>query len=271
MTIEYKLNKDNFIEAIKDKEVLKDNVIDLSEIKFADIFGIVSLILLLKGENKKNNKIKIYIPNNINVSNYLQVCGFIDYIKDYAEIKYSAFNIISKIHNKNNNYNNKDYIPIQIINTMEDVELILKNIKSWLKNKNMLENEINKIFTLLLELFGNALDHSDSGEGCIFAMQKYKSKLMISIADFGVGIKESLEKNKSYKGFFESNEEAMKHIFTNKNYISSEDEQGRGNGFFCLNSLSIERNMEFFICSRDGFYSSEKISRKKFKKKQNNL
>lgn len=261
MKIEYKLNKENFIEAIKDKVNLKDNVIDLLDIKFADIFGIVSLILLLKEENKKNNKIQIYIPNNINVSNYLHICGFIDYIKDYAEIKYSARNIISKIHNKNNNYNNKDYIPIQIINTMEDVELIWNDIKLWLKNKNISEDETYKIFTLLLELFGNALDHSDSSEGCIFAMQKYASKLMISIADFGVGIKESLEKNKSYNGFFESNEEAMRHIFTNKNYISSEDEEGRGNGFFCLNSLSIDRKMEFFVCSRDGFYASEYIGR----------
>ena len=104
----------------------------------------------------------------------------------------------------------------------------------------------------------------------LFNEKKYKESIKTCrIIQIMYG--ESLEKNKSYKGFFESNEEAMRHIFTNKNYISSEDEQGRGNGFFCLNTLSIEKEMEFFICSRDGFYSSETVSRKKSKKKQYNL
>lgn len=201
------------------------------------------------------------MPHNLNVSNYLHVLGFIDYIKDLAELKYNAINMLSKLHGKGEIDANKDYIPLEVINNAEDVESILKKITLWLKNKKVSECEINKVFTVLLELFGNALDHSNSGEGCIFAMQKYKTKLMISIADYGMGIKESLEKNRNYIGTFDSNEDAMKYIFTNKNYISSEDEKGRGNGFFCLDSLSIERQMEFFIYSRDGFYSSEYIGR----------
>lgn len=264
MKIKYKLNKNGFLNSINELGGNQfDNNIDLSEIKFADIFGIVSLALLIRSEFSSNNKIQLIMPHNLDVSSYLHISGFIDYIKDVAELKYNGLNILSKFRNKIEIDSNKDYIPLQVINSGDDVEEIVGKIILWLKNKKVPEDEVNKIFTILLELFGNALDHSHSGEGCIFAMQKYKSNLMISIADYGVGIKESLEENKSYIGIFNSNEEAMRHIFTNRNYISSEDEKGRGNGFFCLNNLSIDRQMEFFICSRDGFYASEYIGRKK--------
>ena len=264
MKVRFKLNKRGFCDSLdKLDENQVGNYIDLSEIKFADIFGIVSLALLIKKEYSINNKIQLIMPHNFDVSSYLHISGFINYVRDVAEIKYNGLNIFSKIHGKVEIDSKKDYIPLQIIKSQEDVEAIIDKIISWLRNKGAEENEVNKIFTLLLELFGNALDHSNSENGCIFAMQKYKTKLMISIADYGVGIKESLEKNKKYAGVFKSNEQAMQYIFTNKNYISSEDEKGRGNGFFCLNSLSIEKQMEFYIYSRDGFYESTYIGRKK--------
>lgn len=260
MKVRHKLNKNGFLNSIDSlNENQLDNYIDLSEIKFADIFGIVSLALLIRREYSYNNKIQLIMPNNFDVSSYLHISGFVNYVRDIADVKYNGLNIFSKLHGKIEIDSNKDYIPLQIINSGDDVELIIGKIILWLRNKGVQENEGRKIFTLLLELFGNALDHSNSGGGCAFAMQKYKSKLMISIADYGVGIKESLERNKSYVGIFDSNEDAMQHIFTNRNYISSEDEKGRGNGFFCLNNLSIEKQMEFFICSRDGFYASEYI------------
>ena len=264
MKVRFKLNKRGFFDSLDNLEQNKvGNYIDLSEIKFADIFGIVSLALLIKKEYSNNNKIQLIMPHNFDVSSYLHISGFIDYVKNVAEIKYNGLNILSKFHGKIEIDSKKDYIPLQLIKNQEDVEAIIDKIIFWLRNKGVEEDEVNKIFTLLLELFGNALDHSNSEDGCIFAMQKYKTKLMISIADYGVGIKESLENNKKYVGFFKTNELAMQHIFTNKNYISSEDEKGRGNGFFCLNSLSIEKQMEFYIYSRDGFYASTYIGRKK--------
>ena len=264
MKVRFKLNKNGFLNSLDklDENQIGD-YIDLSEIKFADIFGIVSLALLIKKEYSHNNKIQLIMPHDFDVSSYLNISGFIDYVKNIAEVKYNGLNILSKFHGKIEIDSNKDYIPLQIINSTEDVELIINKIILWLRNKGVEESEVSKIFTLLLELFGNALDHSNSENGCIFAMQKYKTKLMISIADYGVGLKESLEKNKMYVGIFNSNEQAMQHIFTNRNYISSEDEKGRGNGFFCLNNLSIEMQMEFYICSRDGCYASTYIKRKK--------
>lgn len=258
MKVRYKLNKTVFLNSInKSNDIEKENHIDLSEIKFADIFGIISLTLLIKKKSDGNNKISIIMPHDFDVSSYLHISGFIDYVKDITELKYNGLNILSKFHGKIAIDSNKDYIPLQVIKNQDDVELIIGKIISWLLKKGVDKDEVNKIYTLLLELFGNALDHSNSEDGCIFAMQKYKTKLMISIADYGVGIKQSLEKNKKNVGLFNSNEQAMQYIFTNKNYISSEDEIGRGNGFSWLDELSIEKQMEFYICSRDGFYESK--------------
>ena len=260
MKIEYKLNKKGFLKGIIDlnqKQI--DNCIDISEIKFADIFGIVSMTLLLKKEFNNCNKMSVIMPRNLDVSNYLHISGFVDYIKKFANVKYNGLNIISKLHSVPNISDDKEYIPLQVIHNNDDVELIIEKIISWLKNKNIPEDEISKIFTVLVEIFQNAIDHSNSRDGCIFAMQKYQSELMISIADFGIGIKEALAKNKKYVGVFKNNEETMKYIFTEKNYINSENDKFRGNGFYCLNNLSTERKMNFFIISRDGFYSSEYI------------
>ena len=257
MKIEYKLNQDNFIKIIKNKTRIEDNVIDLSEIKFADIFGILSLILMLREEYQKENKMTIYIPNNINVANYLHICGFIDYIKNYAEIKYNPFNLLSKLCNTNNNYTNKDYIPIQKIKCTNDVDNILGKVRLWLEKRGVERREISRIITLLLELIGNALDHSESEEGCLFAMQKYKNTLMISVADFGVGINESISRNTKFKDQFNNNEEIIQYIFTEKNYISGEeDDEGRGNGFFYLNKFTLERKIPFTICTRECCYTS---------------
>lgn len=263
MKIEYKLNKKGFLKGIIDLNKRQiDNCIDISEIKFADIFGIVSMTLLIKKEFNNYNKMSIIMPRNLDVSNYLHISGFVDYIKKFANVKYNGLNIISKLHSVPDIKDNKEYIPFQLIYNNTDIELIIEKIVLWLKNKNISEYEISKIFTVLVEIFQNAIDHSNSEDGCIFAMQKYQSELMISIADFGIGIKEALEKNKKYVGFFKNNEDAMRYIFTEKNYINSEDDKFRGNGFYCLNNFATERKMNFFIISRDGFYSSEYVEGK---------
>lgn len=258
MEVKNKLNKSGFISIIEGfNETKQDNIIDLSNIKFADVFGIVSLILLLKKEKNNGNQIELILPKDFNVANYLHISGFINYVKNMTSIKYKALNYLSKFQGKIDINNNKDYMPIQLVNSTDDIENIVRNVKEWLKNKKIPEITLGRIVTLLSELLDNALHHSNTEIGCVFMMQKYKSKVMISVADFGVGIKESLEKNKKYEKMFVSNTDAMQYIFTDKNYISSIDEKGRGNGFWTLNELSKENKMEFYICSREGFYSLE--------------
>lgn len=264
MEVKHKLNKNGFISIIEEfNETKKDNIIDLSNIKFADVFGIVSLILLLKKENNNGNQTELILPKDFNVANYLHISGFVNYVKNITSIKYKALNYLSKFQGKIDNNNNKDYIPIQLVNNIDDIENIVRNVMEWLEKKKIPEKTAGRIITLLSELLDNALNHSRTQTGCIFMMQKYKNEVMISVADFGVGIKESLEKNKKYENLFISNTDAMQYIFTNKNYISSEDESGRGNGFCSLNELSKKSKMEFYICSREGFYSSEYKKRKK--------
>ena len=255
MKIDYKLNRSGILNKITNINSL-DSEIDLSEILFADVFGIISLILLLKREVNNEKKFDIKMPQNLNVSNYLHICGFVDYIKDFANIKYNGFNIFSRIYGVTQISSNKDYIPIQVIHSDNDVNKLVLEIMDWLKNKGINEKEIGQIFTLLLELLGNSLDHGKSSEPCIFLMQKYNKQLMISIADFGIGIKECLENNSKNKNLFSTNEEAMNFIFKGDNYISSEDERGRGNGFYGLNKFIKERKDSFSICSRDGYYYS---------------
>ena len=141
MKISNKLNQQSFIEEISNNEII-DNIIDVSEIRFADIFGIISLIMLLKREYKENNKITLYLPHNLNVANYLHICGFVDYVKEYADIKYNAFNIISKIYNEPVISNSKDYIPIQVIKNKGDATKIVTNVIKWLRYKNIEDKKI---------------------------------------------------------------------------------------------------------------------------------
>ena len=129
MKIEYKLNKKGFLKGIIDlnqKQI--DNCIDISEIKFADIFGIVSMTLLLKKEFNNCNKMSVIMPRNLDVSNYLHISGFVDYIKKFANVKYNGLNIISKLHSVPNISDDKEYIPLQVIHNNDDVELIIEKI-----------------------------------------------------------------------------------------------------------------------------------------------
>jgi len=266
MKIKNKLNKPNFIELLSGEVKEDDCVIDLSEIKFADIFGILSLILLIKRQYKNGNKIKVYMPRDINVSNYLNVCGFTDYVGEYTYIKYSGLSMITKMTRVTKEFENKEYIPINEISNDEDVNEIITKLKFWLSNRKVDDSKIHNIRTLLLELFGNIQEHSKSEDGCIFAMQKYKDHLMIGIVDFGIGIKNSLENNQKYSNMFDSTEQVLKHIFTDKNYISSVPEDTRGNGFLELNQLSLKEKEEFSILSNDGYYTSEYIGGKNTRK-----
>ena len=250
MKLRNRLNQQCFIEEIGKYE-MNDKVIDLSEIKFADIFGIISLIMILKREYEKNNTINLYLPHNLNVANYLHICGFVNCAKKYANIKYNAFNLISKIYSPLEILDTKDYIPIQIIRNKNEATKIVMNVIKWLQNKKI--DDFN-ICTLLLELMDNSLNHANSNDGTIFIMQKYQDTLMISIADFGVGIKECIETNTYYKDMFENNESLIKYIFESNNYISSENSKERGNGFYGLSKYINESRNCFSICSRDGFY-----------------
>lgn len=250
MKISNKLNQQCFIEEISKYGII-NNSIDISKIKFADIFGIISLIMLLKKEYEKNNRINLYLPHNLNVANYLHICGFVDCAKEYANIKYNAFNIIPKIYSSPTISNTKDYIPIQIIRNKSDATKIVTNVINWLKYKGI--DDFN-ICTILLELMDNSLNHAKSKNGSIFIMQRYQSTLMISIADFGVGIKECIETNTDYKDMFDNNESIMKYIFSSNNYISSENSKERGNGFYGLSKYINESKNCFSIYSRDGFY-----------------
>ena len=125
--------------------------------------------MILKREYEKNNTINLYLPHNLNVANYLHICGFVNCAKKYANIKYNAFNLISKIYSPLEILDTKDYIPIQIIRNKNEATKIVINVIKWLQNKKI--DDFN-ICTLLLELMDNSLNHANSNDGSIFIMQK---------------------------------------------------------------------------------------------------
>lgn len=249
--------------AVYDLDLLfkADVTIDLSNITFAEPFGIMGLLIFITHLYEIDGiRSCIVLPNKIDVKNYLLNAALSRINSDYFTCKTSGGNIISWVNYYMRNWS-MNFIPITKITSLEDIDPINNTVELWLKENDYSEEESVDIQVLISELCQNVIYHSCSAHGGMVMLQAYTPKIgdkqkrcILSIGDNGIGILQSLKKNPKYESEF--NDECYAINFTLNNGPSSIiDGQFRGNGFYNLDRLTTKHEANLYIHSHGGLIS----------------
>lgn len=221
----------------------KNNIIDLSEMRWISPLSILPVASLLFELQAKGGELSVIKPNNLNTKSYLRTIKFFEgaHTIDYLERHRSYIPIVS-LPNK----------PTEVKNR-EQVEAYLKDI--LLEKINCKRNLSNTVGYALAEMFGNIWEHSKTKYGWFLA-QYYKSKNYVDICflDNGISIRGSYTR-KEIKTTSDAG--AIKLALKGKSTKVPEIE--RGYGLWTTRRLITESLLkgEFLILSgRGGYYKS---------------
>ena len=185
------------IDFLLDPEVQEDSaVIDLTPITFIRPVGVVGLLAAIERIAKRRDvpKIDIHLPSNPDVRAYLRQAGVFDVMREYVSFQ---------------GLQPEDVIPQQVH------ERLMVPCTHFLKESDIdeLSGQMEDLFyteflgyasllqpchEIFSELATNVVYHAESGGGYVLAQQynfSSGSVVDIAVADCGIGIRASLQKN----------------------------------------------------------------------------
>lgn len=237
--------------------------INLSPITFSDPFGIMALTLFIRSLSKDRGlRTHLILPNDQNANSYLCNSGFLSYSSDYIQYVQNYVPINSPSDRLLGQSTN--FIPLTPILKEQDIGEINNKVERFLtlNSYHYSMEEINDIQVMISELCQNVIYHSESNSDYrgLFSMQGYKPKksgtrkfCIFSIADAGVGIKNSLQKNPLYYDQVFSDCKAISLAL--KEGVSRIENDFRGNGLYDLNRLTKKHRANLYIHSHGGLVS----------------
>jgi hypothetical protein len=105
-------------------------------------------------------------------------------------------------------------LDISIMHTHDSISVVLRKTGEILQNLNYTPVGRGHVLEVLSELCSNVLMHAKSDFGAIAAMQTYRTKsgaryVVISIGDYGVGVRASLAANPKFQSRLDSDAQAL--------------------------------------------------------------
>jgi len=238
-------------------------IIDLTQMTFADPFGIMGLTLLVRSVRlDTNTKCRVLLPSDSAAKSYLVKSGCLVFCSKHIECERSYLGTFDRVFG---NLLKRNFIPLTPISSENDIGPINNQVESFLieNNYHYSKEEINDIQVMISELCQNVIYHSESAipERGLFFMQGYKPKMsgkgkfcMVSIGDAGIGIRNSLNKNPRLENMVFSDCKAISLAL--KEGVSGVDgDRFRGNGLYDLNRLTKKHKANLYIHSHGGVVS----------------
>ncbi|MEW9576409.1 ATP-binding protein [Bacillus toyonensis] len=168
---------------------------DLSQVTFVSPIGAVSLLLLMN-KMVKISKLKVHPPiSKEDIVSYMERIDFFKHCNSIIVNQFEEEYDLNALANRHRNNRSKVLLEITPINGENDVHNIFDSSLHILKSHGMKSRNANKIANIISELVTNIVDHSEGmGYG---AIQYYPAhnKVLIAIADNGIGIVNSLRKH----------------------------------------------------------------------------
>ncbi|PFK43194.1 hypothetical protein COI93_10220 [Bacillus cereus] len=188
----YDINKLFSSYSILREQEKKDIVMDLSGLNFVSPIGAISLLLLMD-RMIKNHNLVIHPPFLKNtIISYMERIDFFKHCDSLVTEQFKEKYDLDILANRHRNDTRKVLLEISPIKCEDDVYNIFESSLSILRSHGMQSRNANKIANIVSELATNIVDHSEGiGYG---AIQYYPihNKVLIAIADNGIGIINSL-------------------------------------------------------------------------------
>ncbi|EEM68396.1 MULTISPECIES: ATP-binding protein [Bacillus cereus group] len=189
----YDINKLFFPYSTLHESKNKDMVMNLSGLTFVAPIGAIALLLLIDNMNK-NHYFKVKPPFlKDKVISYMDRIDFFKHCDSTIIRQFKEQYDLDKLANRHRNDTRKVLLEISPITCEDDVYNIFESSLNILRSNGMQSRNANKIANIVSELATNIIDHSEGiGYG---AIQYYPmhNKVLIAIADNGIGIINSLK------------------------------------------------------------------------------
>ena len=236
-------------------QVVKNRVIDLSEVDFLDPWTMVLICLLLIERHNLSDK-KIILPKNEELLKYLKRMHFNNIL---TELGYFIEAEILERVQAPEKYN-MNIQEILHCSTRDQFDGRLGRFVSMFQHFGLDENEAKRATSLIGELGNNTFDHNLGNwptdvSGCIIAAQNYPNlkRIQVAVGDPGVGFLGSLKA--AFPELTNDIEAVKKGLGGNSGRIG----EVRGNGLRIIQNWTIDNFSGMLaIHSGEGFVQVEK-------------
>ena len=236
----------DFLQAI---EASGDGVIDLGPVYFIRPVGVVALLATLERLTKQLGieKVTLKLPENPKVREYLRLSGVFDVMRDFISI---------------NDPQPEDMIPerpserpmvsCSRFDTEHNVDQLANQMEECFETKPVYGSILATCHTAFSELASNVVSHAESNGGYVLAQQyNYRSgsKVEIAVADCGIGIQASLQKNHKHTPMLLDVDAIEKAI---EEGVSSLEDNSRGYGLYHVTD-DVKKNNDREMTIRSGY------------------
>lgn len=246
------------------KSIISSGIIklDLSETKFVDPFGMVTIIGLCRHMfNAYQVSSTIILPDG-DAGAYMERAGFRTLDDQFITVirKKSLIEYFRKNHNMG---------VLRFFDSEKDIQSINEEVENWMETNQFSEDEIHSITTFISEMVQNVCQHSRTPQQGVLCIQSYKLKkgdsiLSWAIGDAGIGIRQSLVESGVQKMDRMDDERAIREVVL-KGISRFQDDKTRGNGLSRLYIGAQKRSATLYIHSHAGLFgltTDESVSRK---------
>ncbi len=228
--------------------------LDLRSVDFVEPAGLCGLAALLEALTTRSEAVSIALSGR-NVAAYLERMDFFRLFSG----RVSVHPDVSSLEDRERH--NPGTLQ-ELVNFHEESEIkdIIQRISDILESREYLLRERVAICSTLSEICGNAAEHGRSSFGAYVAVQAYDhivsgsrrdgEEVIISIADGGPGIRNTLLRNPVYAEHTATDNDAIRHAL--KMGVTSTGEIGRGGGLTLVAQLSARNGGSLSIRSGSG-------------------
>ena len=232
-----------------------EETVDLSAATFIKPVGVVAILATIGYRVKRHGlqKVAFTLPNDARVCSYLRLAGVFDAMRDLGSF---------------NDPQPEDVIPKQVplrpmvpctrfSDEREIDDLADQMEERFTTSLTGYGSLLATCHTAFSELATNVVNHADSAGGYVLAQQyEYRSGPMveIAVADCGIGIQKSLQKNHKYTGMLPSDTDAIE--LSIGEGVSSLVDNSRGYGLHHV-AAEVKRENARTITIRSGLGTLE--------------
>ena len=217
--------------------------IDLSRCEFVRPAGVLWCTIYPLLVAQRGIPCELVAPNNVGVTSYLNRLGLFETLENArVEIDFPGMP---------NPQQGRLVLPLTRLSAISQVEELGEAIVEYLMQSNIssanVYDHINMVFA---ELANNAVEHADSSIGAYGYVQYYafegQPRFVCTIADGGIGIRSSLQKNPDHVGKVQNDWQAIEYALQENISVHGDT---RGLGLSHIVELVLPPNRELSISS----------------------
>ena len=238
----------DFLQAI---QAGRDTVIDLGSVNFIKPVGVVALLATLERLTSQLGKIGISkmtlkLPENLEVQEYLRLSGVFGVMRDLISFgDPQPEDVIPERPPV------RPMVPCSHFGSEHDIDQLANQMEECFRTEPVYGSIFETCHTAFSELATNVVNHAESEGGYVLAQQyNYRSgpKVEIAVADCGIGIQASLQKNHKHTSVL-SDSDAIELAI--KEGVSSLEDRHRGYGLYHVTG-DVKKNNDREMTIRSG-------------------